>query len=261
LRTFFYKLDRRHKGGIVLDPMLRELAIRLTLLVFSKPTDNRTCRLLIGDGASGNEKGGYIIDPDLSVIDLRRSSLTRHRIKRQSVESRFLAGSFLARLGQIRRGACPVQAVCRVTDRLVLEFRGAIPWDTKSPQRKVGNLPARQTQPYPGWAFEQDTHFLRLWPDSPEGVLRLTAGMATGKTLCVPGPTGHRGGALLVQLRDFDGDEVALRAKVVRANAESWLTRIPAPPVLLTTEDRLAISRWAYPLPDWLTPELTENLL
>jgi hypothetical protein len=244
LRAFFVKMDRRRKGGILLSPPLRELAIRLALLTFTREQDNR---LLIAEGESCREKAGYIIDDTLQAIDLRRSSKTRHRMKRQAVESRFLVGEFLTRLGHIRRGACPVQAACRVTDRIRIEIRGAIPWDTKAAQRTP-----------PGWSWTAEPHHLCMWPESPEAVLRLTAGMAAGKTLCFQGP---RGGAILVRLQDFEGDAVALKAQVTPAQAEPWLSRIPPPPLTLTAEDRLALARWAYPLTEWLTPELTENLL
>lgn len=244
LRAFFTRMDRRRKGGIVLGPLLRELAIRLTLLTFTREQDNR---LLIAEGEGRGEKAGYLLDDALQAIDLRRSSKTRHRLKRQAVDSRFLAGDFLTRLGHIRRNTCSVQVTCRVTDRIAIEIRGAIPWEAN-----------RHRHAPPGWTWQAEPHLLRLWPSTPEAVLRLTAGMAAGKTLAFQGP---RGGAVLVRLQDFEGDEVALKARVTPSQAEPWLARIPTPPLTLTPEDRLMLARWAYPLAEWLTPELTENLL
>jgi hypothetical protein len=244
LRTFFYKLDRRNKGGVVLRGPGRELAVRLALLAFSKPADDRSCRLHVADGA-----GGYVVEPDLRVFDLRRSSLTRHRLQRRQAECRFDPAGFRRRLGEVCREEAAVQATLRVEDRLVLEFRGAIPWDTKA---SYLGLPT-----YPGWGHEQEPHRLRLWPSTPEGVLRLTAGMALGKTIAVRAPHRQRG-ALLVTLRDFDDDEAALPVRVTPSHGEPWLARMPAPPLALTAEDRLAIGRWAYPLADWLNTIETE---
>jgi len=243
LRTFFYKLDRKRKGGVLLGAMPREVAVRLAQLAFSKTPDNRPCRLLVG-GDAGDGKGGYVVGPDLDAIDLRRSSLTRHRLRRRQAECRFEPAGFRRRLAEVGRAEVAVQATLRVEGRLVLELRGAIPWNTTTTYSGHAI--------YPGWEHEQEPHRLRLWPSTPEGVLRLTAGMALGKAIAVRAPHRQRG-ALLVSLRDFDGDEAALPVRVTPAHGEAWLVRLPPPPLALTAEDRQTIGRWAYPLADWLT--------
>jgi hypothetical protein len=264
LRALFDKQDRRRCGGLVLGPRLGELAVRLMLLAFSKPVVQRGWRLLIGDNDSSDRKPGYLIDFDLTVIDLRGSALTRHRLVRKLEHAHFMTGSFRRRLSEIRRGESPVKAVCRVTNRIELEFSGPIPWSEAEERTGtrgcVGNMPARARSPYPGWEYERDGQQLRLWPDSPEGLIQLTAGMAAGKALIFQGPHRGRSGAILVQLREFDGDSIELPVKVTPSHEETWLSRIPAPLMTLTDDDRLALARWAYPLPNWTTTDLTERL-
>jgi hypothetical protein len=254
LRTFFHKQDRRRKGGVRLNPIMREVAVRLTLLAFTAPENDRQCRLLVGESSSATDHG-FLVDPNLDVIDLRRSALTRHRLKRRQVDCLFYADTFRRRLNEIRRGEAPVKAVCRVTDRIVLELTGPMPWSL-APR---GNLPLFRS-PYPGWSHERDGSCLRLWPDSPEGLIRLTAGMAAGHTLCFQGPYPGRSGAVLVRLREFEGEAIEFPVKVTPSNNEAWLSRIPGPPMTLTDDDRLALARWAHPLANWITPGLTERL-
>src|SRR5262249_52634091 len=150
-------------------PLRREVAVRLLLLAFTAPVDNRLCRLLVAESSSASYHG-YLVDANLHVIDLRRSALTRHRLNRRQVDCRFFVDAFRRRLSEICRGEAPVKAVCRVTDRIVLEFTGPVPWS-----EALTSVRGTSRRPYPGWEHERSDNGLRMWPDSPEGLIRLTA--------------------------------------------------------------------------------------
>jgi hypothetical protein len=259
-RAFFRRQDRHRRAGVRLAAPLREIAVRVTRLAFSGTSAGMRRKLLIGHDAR-TVAAGYVVDANLKAIYLGGCSLTRHRQTRQQPDCRFLAGQARARLEQIHRGEPLVRAVCRVEDRPVLDLEGELPFSPETIvlwRSRLGS--AGLLGPL---GFKQLWHgkSLRLFPDTPEAILRFSASLMRGELLhVVPGRHGQGHGRVIVRLHDFDGDHKVLPSLASTNRVETWLHGVTEPALRLSDEDRLAIARWAWPIDAWMTTELMEKL-
>jgi hypothetical protein len=266
LRAFFRRQDGRGRGAFGLCPPMRELAVLVARIAFSTlPRVPRCAALQIspGDGAG---QAGYVMTRDLVVASPERCALTWRHLQDLGAGAgplvRFLPEIAADRLGAFARQEPRVHASCRVADRLLLEVL-----DEDVPASSIVLLRAgARTRPAApeqlGFRQQCLGNTVRLWPDTPEATLRFTAWLNEGRQLVLE----HRdegisnGRTVAIWLRDFDGQQIDLLAKASVNQAEPWLIGCPTLGMDLTPDDHLALARWAYPLNEWMSEDLLENL-
>jgi hypothetical protein len=188
----------------------------------------------------------------------------------------FVAGGVRPRLAEFDTGPRLVQAECRTEGGFCLTVCGDLPWPRcdlagdRDPQltprgrRAVhltdgSSLGGHHGFRSLGLAVEPGPGEVCLRTTTPESVLRFSACLSRGDRLVLQ-DAGVAPGRVVVLLRDFDGDAARFPVAVSYAGAETWLRGLPALPLSLDDDERLAIARWAYPPEAWLTNEFLEQL-
>jgi hypothetical protein len=249
-------LQRRHgprKQRFTLDEDLRETAVRVLRLAFSERSDRRHDWVRITAAADPMPGEGLLINGELQV----RTTPGRHQ---EHTRCHFRAGEAGARLA--RFGGPPrIQATCRVETGFVVDLLGDLPWRLGQDVLARGRLGRSGGLGGLGFTGEHGLRRYTLRPATAEATILFSACLARGERLVLRGPQFEGRGYVVVALRDFDGDEAALPARVSLQERERWLFGVPVPPLELDAEDRLAIARWAYLPSSWEEDELVERLL
>jgi len=228
--AFFNRLQRiaLRRGRSSLRPSIRDMGGRILRLYFAgrwPSTEHQWLRISWGNKPENED--GYLVNHELRTVPLRHFAHSRRRQKLQYCGGQFLAGQAFKRLGQIRQPGDRVRVTCRADDGFALLLRGGLPWeagDLSLAASRLGN--DRPLVPL-GFTAEQQGHTLTVRTTTPEAIICFSAALARGDVIVLRGGPLRRGGAILVQLRDFDGHEAELPALACYTGAETWLRGVP----------------------------------
>lgn len=257
-RSLFRRVHRSRKNGLGLNEPLRELAIRVGRLAFPRNSAHSRQRFLVGRGDRFGGLDGILIESNLKVIRLSRSSFTRHRVNRMEADCRLLLTRAATRLEQFQKREPLLRAICRFNEGPRLELTGEFPWSQNANLITSSTLGPTATLSSLGVRTEFMGNTFCIWPGTAEGIIRFSAALATGETLWLRSHGGH--GLVVIRLCDNDEEIATLPVLSCLNRSEDWLQRIPLPAMELSQEDKIAITHWAYPVDSWLTAEFLENL-
>jgi hypothetical protein len=255
VRSLFHRLHRRHRP--FLRPCVCEIAVRVVRLVFSKRNPgSEHCWLRITWTHNADRDKGYLINHDLRLLPAHR--LTTRRRQKQYHGGHFQGEMVFSRLEQLRHPDRFIQAGCIASDGYHLVVKGRLPWKEGIIALPFSALGGTMQLDQLGFTVEQNDHALTLHATTPEAIIGFSAALARGDTLVLRGGRLKRTGVIVLQLRDFDGEQVALPARACYTGEELWLHGVLPPHLEVDDADGKAILEWMYPMDNWIAGKAGE---
>jgi hypothetical protein len=257
--------SRYSRDATYLDPISLDLASRLIPLLFARRTRRHYKRWLSIRATPANDKAApeaiVVRHPPLTA---RSTAAPEDDHPRRARNGCVLAvGAMHQRLAQIHPIEARPHAVCRLTGGgMVVEVTARmVSWGSPGAILTTGTLAGRSLLAM-GLTCDYEIPALRLTASMPEAIIQLSACLSRGEVMDLPagGPL-HAQKRVLVGLRDFDGDEGVLPARLNHAGSEGWLDRLPPMSLDVSLSEAAAIASWAYVPAAWATPALLRDFM
>lgn len=257
-------LVSRSRGSAYLDPVTLDLASRLVPLLFARKTHRHHKRWLSIRATSPEdaEKGQTLVIRHPPLLARSTEAPEDGHPQRARNGCILHVSRLLARLGQFRLGGTRPRAVCRAEGGgFVVEVRtDGAHWSNPALVLNSGTV-AGVSLASLGWTCEATPTSLRLRAATPEAIIHFSACLLRGEAMDLPAGYYASHGRVQVLLRDFDGDQAELRARLNGVGNEDWVDRLPPLSLDVTLTEAAAIGSWAYLPTTWTTPEVLREVL